>query len=254
MGRARGLNGEPRNSSQFIAIGLIAMLFFPPTRFRFISLIFCFIAFLFTASLSGMVYFVTGLIIWWFLRGRFSVYSWFLIIILLIVPLLIDIFSSGVFAGEGFLVTYFLEKFDRISNVGVLEIFDRTAVDFFIHNPYYLIFGAGPGLISLPATEFMNSDDISLYGDRIDSIPHMGIIQIISNCGIFGLLLFSVFLSKCLSRLRLASYHNVVPISTYQYSIVLIVLYFLQANLVLLILLAPLLAIARSNVRLPALT
>ncbi len=62
------------------------------------------------------------------------------------------------------------------------EVFDAAAIDFFIENPRHLIFGTGPGLISLAASEKR----------LINSLPHIGVLREISNYGLVG---FSLWLT-----------------------------------------------------------
>jgi hypothetical protein len=72
------------------------------------------------------------------------------------------------------------------------EAFDAGSIDFFITNPKHLVFGVGPGLIGLAST----TKDF-----RVDSLPHIGLVYLISNYGLVGFIIFSSFILICLSRL-----------------------------------------------------
>jgi len=71
-----------------------------------------------------------------------------------------------------------------------LEVFDRSAMRFLYANPEYLIFGTGPDLVSLPASDYVPRLARAIYGYRIDSVPHTGVISILANGGIIGVTLW----------------------------------------------------------------
>ncbi len=76
------------------------------------------------------------------------------------------------------------------------EVFDGTAINFFMHHPRHLIFGTGPGLVSIAASPYIIERDKATWTNRIDPLPHMGAVLLIANSGIVGLipLLLALFL------------------------------------------------------------
>lgn len=77
--------------------------------------------------------------------------------------------------------------------VARLEVFDRAAARFLLANPEHAIIGTGPDLISLPASSYVAGSARSIYGERIDSVPHTWLISTIANGGLLGLVLMGVF-------------------------------------------------------------
>jgi hypothetical protein len=71
-----------------------------------------------------------------------------------------------------------------------LEVFDRAAARFLWKKPLFAIIGAGPDLVSLPASEWIDEKAAKIYGDRIDSVPHTGLLWVISSTGMVGLSLW----------------------------------------------------------------
>jgi hypothetical protein len=83
-----------------------------------------------------------------------------------------------------------------------LEVFDAAGAAFFYFNPEYLFLGVGPNTISIPSSPFLSKRSKAIYGETIDSIPHMGFLQFLSRSGIIGILLISMFLFKIGSNLK----------------------------------------------------
>jgi hypothetical protein len=82
-----------------------------------------------------------------------------------------------------------------------LEVFDAAGVNFLNHNPKYYLAGTGPGLIYLPASEYMVARDVPIWGHKFEALPHMGLVLTICNAGVIGLLIllfgfFSAFKSQ----------------------------------------------------------
>jgi hypothetical protein len=74
-----------------------------------------------------------------------------------------------------------------------LEVFDRSAANFLYFNNVYFFIGVGPNLISLPASDYIDEDSKKIYGDKIDSVPHTGLINLISSGGLISLLFLILF-------------------------------------------------------------
>ncbi|MDZ4064106.1 MAG: hypothetical protein U1E22_05495, partial [Coriobacteriia bacterium] len=80
--------------------------------------------------------------------------------------------------------------------VAALEVFDRAAARFLLANPQYLLVGTGPDLISLPASRHISERASRIYGEQIDSVPHTGLLAIISRTGIPGLFLWALAVGR----------------------------------------------------------
>jgi hypothetical protein len=78
------------------------------------------------------------------------------------------------------------------------EVFDRAALNFFYNNPKFMFFGTGPNLISIPASDYIDSYSRLIYGNRIDSVPHTGLVNIFSRSGIVGFVIYLYFLYSIL--------------------------------------------------------
>jgi len=91
--------------------------------------------------------------------------------------------------------------------IAALEVFDRAAMRFLYYNPQYILFGTGPNLISIPASNYISFRASQIYGNRIDSVPHMGAIQIFSNYGLMGLFLWMVIIFYIYKSLTIR--HNI---------------------------------------------
>lgn len=76
------------------------------------------------------------------------------------------------------------------------EIFDRAALNFLYNEPLFFISGTGPNLISIPSSPYLTESAYSIYGDRIDSVPHTFLVNLISRSGIIGLILWFIFIIK----------------------------------------------------------
>jgi hypothetical protein len=81
-----------------------------------------------------------------------------------------------------------------------LEIFDASAFLFWLENPLYCLTGAGPGLVSLPASYYVPPGAYSIIWNEdvgVNSLPTHGVLLEISNSGLagLGLWLFQVGLS-----------------------------------------------------------
>jgi hypothetical protein len=74
-----------------------------------------------------------------------------------------------------------------------LEVFDRAAMNFMADNPIFMLIGTGPNTVSIPASDYIDSYSKLIYGNRIDSTPHSGLINSFSWAGLVGLLVLSRF-------------------------------------------------------------
>jgi hypothetical protein len=86
-----------------------------------------------------------------------------------------------------------------------MDILDGSALLFLYHNPLYLFVGAGPGLVSLPATAYLPPSKYFAWVSEtgINTPPTMGFMLELSNTGIIGLALWLII---CLSIFRAFKY------------------------------------------------
>lgn len=82
------------------------------------------------------------------------------------------------------------------------EVFDRAALNFLYEHPIYFISGTGPNLISIPASPYLTNTARIIYGDKIDSVPHTFLINLISRSGIIGLTLWLIFFFRFSHELK----------------------------------------------------
>ena len=70
-----------------------------------------------------------------------------------------------------------------------MDILDGPALLFLFSNPLYLLVGSGPGLVNLPATDYLPpSKDFNWAADTgINTPPSIGLVIELSNTGIIGL-------------------------------------------------------------------
>jgi hypothetical protein len=200
-GRARGLNGEPRTSGSLAAMGIILLLR-PQLRqqpWYVLLLLLHAAAIAFTTSTLGLILLVAGVLTLLAFTRRLDIVvavSVFGTVTLLVISAW---FGSSPFemwqqyTGER--VASREDVFDSRtpvdSFVQSLEIFDASALGFLLHRPEHLLFGTGPGLVSLPASDHVPAGNAqAIFGDRIDSIPHMGLLRVVSDSGLVGLLLW----------------------------------------------------------------
>jgi hypothetical protein len=93
-----------------------------------------------------------------------------------------------------------------------LDIFDLTAVLALQAHPLAAIFGAGPGLVTLPASNFIPDNDarwlwVGSAGEGITSLPSMGIVLEWANGGVIGVVLWIalvVAIIRCCSCLAVS--------------------------------------------------
>lgn len=76
------------------------------------------------------------------------------------------------------------------------EVFDRAALNFLYDEPFYFIIGTGPNMISIPSSPYLTAYDYSIYGNKIDSVPHAFMINLIARSGIMGLVLWFIFFTR----------------------------------------------------------
>jgi hypothetical protein len=200
-GRARGFNGEPRVSGSLAATGIIMLLrpgFLQSPKAVLLLFIHA-LGMAFTTSTLALILLLCGTGCLLVLTGRVAVLA-----IAGVAGALTVLFISAWF-GSSPLQLWMEYTGERISTrqeaigerllidslVQVLEVFDASALNFLYHNPQHLFVGVGPGLVSLPASHYVPPGDAqAIFGDRIDSIPFMGLLRTVSDSGLVGLVLW----------------------------------------------------------------
>jgi hypothetical protein len=77
-----------------------------------------------------------------------------------------------------------------------LEVFDRAAMNFMAYNPMFLLTGVGPNTVSIPSSSYIDAYGQQTFGDRIDSVPHSGLINAFTWSGLIGLFIIFMFYLK----------------------------------------------------------
>jgi len=211
LSRFRGLSYEPRGLGRICALGMLVSFFeiFNSRNIRLCVLFFGIIGFIFAGSTSAFIALTITLIIILFkniFKKKFIKISAGVLILTIII---ITVSSMNL----PIIKDYVLPRLNRIMEVedreygepfliADLEVFDRAAMRFLYANPQYTLFGVGPNLISIPASQYISLRASYIYGDRIDSVPHMGLIQIFSSYGFAGLFLWMVIIFSIYNTLR----------------------------------------------------
>lgn len=244
INRARGIQGEPRVNSQVLAFGIITLFIFNNIKYRRYLIIILMIAFYYSMSLSGIIFILVGVGVLFFSGTFYKKNKRGIIAILIAIPIGFSIpqVSNKVFSGFN---KYLLSKSVHINDHGGFEVFDASAISFLIDNPEYLFLGTGPGLISLPASDYIPLYAQRIYGNKIDSIPHMGIIQLVANTGFIGLFIWIIYFYKVYNNLKYMSKYqsNHLPSNLLKYSLILFIIYLLQVKIFILLMMAFLLTL-----------
>jgi hypothetical protein len=85
-----------------------------------------------------------------------------------------------------------------------LDVFDASALLFFLKNPHMAWIGTGPGLVSLPASSYVPPgvySEIWSADVGINSLPFHGLLLEVSNSGVVGLLTWCLSVALCLRAL-----------------------------------------------------
>lgn len=218
LGRSRGLVGEPRALGLSCAYGVMILLIGRKRMSRLwpLLLLINLLGLLITYSASSIALFVAGIVVTWIFftnRERLIVAGTAAVAATLI-------FLTSVMLPQQFATaTYTLSlRFDpEYKLAGIppgtwgqeiayrLDVFDSCALLFLIDQPVYALTGTGPGLISLPASEYVPPGLYSLIWTPetgINSPPYHGLLLELSNGGIFGLALWFVQVLSCWIALR----------------------------------------------------
>lgn len=218
LGRARGLVGEPRALGLSCTYGIMILLIGRNkiSPLWIVLLLLNLTALLVTYSASSMVLFTVGIFVsWLFFSNRERLVMAAIAGITVTIIFLASIFASDQFK---FAIETLSQRFDPdIKLAGIppgtfaqeiayrLDVFDASAMLFLLDQPFYALTGTGPGLVSLPASEYVPPGLYSLIWTPelgINSPPFHGPLLEISNSGVLGLFLWFAQVISCLIALR----------------------------------------------------
>lgn len=198
--RFTGLNVEPRTFGRIISIYLIGIIILTRTsidsiKFRKILILIAIIGLLLTMSASAIITLI--ICITYLLIFYYKLKPLHLAVCLVIALSCLKIVSENEIYRHHFENRLKQTLVENALNVipGVplwisgLEVFDASATAFLYKNPNHLLFGTGPNTVSIPASQYLSEYNKAIYGHNIDSVPHMGIINIIARSGIVGLII-----------------------------------------------------------------
>jgi hypothetical protein len=207
--RMRGFSYEPRGAGQVAAAGILLLLA-PASihryRWRVGLLVLHVTALTLTTATSGLLTLGVGLVVLTAIggTGKGKAAALALVIVgVFAVNVILQIDSGRSEVWERFFSERLSQETRPAAFYLPLEAFDATALDFFISNPQHLLFGVGPGLISLASTPYMTQQAVMFYGSRVDALPHTGLILVLSNGGLVSLALLLaavVSISRSLRR------------------------------------------------------
>lgn len=218
LGRVRGLVGEPRALGLSCTYGIMTLLIGRNRIFTLwiVLLLLNLTALLLTYSASSMVLFGVGIIVsWLFFSNRER-----LIIAGAACLTATIIFLASVFAPNQFklaIETLSLRFDPDIKLAGIppgtfgqeiayrLDVFDASALLFMLDQPLYALVGTGPGLVPLPASEYVPPGLYSLIWTPelgINSPPFHGPLLELSNGGVLSLFLWIAQVASCWIALR----------------------------------------------------
>jgi hypothetical protein len=223
--RVRGLNYEPRGLGLIAGTGLLLVFVSWGHLRRSLRLLAVGLtlvwALLLTTSVSAVVVLLAGSAALFFYERRIR--KWILVTtgcLLLVVSLVLLFPTPQYFADYADSASYRLstEKYymspsSLLEEFALrLEVFDTSALLFLYDNPLYIVTGTGPGLISIPATQYAPLGPRTFLSEEdrtpMVALPTMGSILELSNG---GLLLVFLWLIYILSTLR--SFHYLIQIT-----------------------------------------
>jgi hypothetical protein len=143
-------------------------------------------------STAGIIVLLVGLFSffgYFFLFTRFNLKS-------IIAPALsIIVISSGLaLYKKDNLLAHLKDRpylYERKSVIEKFEVLDAAALNFLAKNPIHLIFGTGPGLITIPTgKKYLVREDVLQWPNGLVALPHMGGVLQLSNGGLLGVILW----------------------------------------------------------------
>jgi hypothetical protein len=217
--RVRGLNFEPRSlgivSAHAIAIGVLYIAYRARTLLAMSAIGTAAAAMFLSASTSGLIAMASGLGAVWMSHRRVRGYMLRIAVLAVIAGGAIAAVNIGRVAALQHLLT---ERIGSTVRFGVatdwfhqivyrMEVYDASAALFLAANPWYAIFGTGPGLMSLPATPFLPVSPYYLEYVRtgLNSPPTMGWLLELSNGGVVAVVTWAGFVFSAARSLHWAA-------------------------------------------------
>lgn len=216
--RPRGLSFEPRGLGMATVYGLIVLIMMPGRLSfkRFSLTAINLLGLLASYSTSSLALLIAGLITAWTLLATRTR----LLIISVLALMLAFVALAPLFVPMQFSVAMqsIQERIDPTNklrgavaeNIGQeiayrLDSFDASALLFLLDQPQYMLIGTGPGMMLLPASDYVPPGVYQLLypKDRgLDGLPTQGLLLEISNSGILGLCLWLVQVAASYIALR----------------------------------------------------
>ncbi|HEX6288542.1 MAG TPA: hypothetical protein VFZ66_05085 [Herpetosiphonaceae bacterium] len=225
--RARGLSFEPRGLGMACAYGLMVLIVMPGrlSLHRQGLLGINLLGLLVSYSTSALVIFVAGLAAaWLFLsnRIRLTIASIMLATGALVAaaPLVVpDQFEVALRSVQQRLDPSSglrTEPPDHLGEVIAyrMDSFDASALLFLWDQPTYALIGTGPGMMLLPASEYVPPGIYRLIyppEKGLDGLPTHGLLLEVSNSGVIGLSMWLVQVFSCYGALRILARQRAEP-------------------------------------------
>ena len=188
--RFTALNIEPR---MFGLILVYVYVFLKLMNFSDKNLLLIVISIFLTISVSSIIIFLISFLYFnkknkYIVTATLSIL--FFLIAFLIIPFKDDLIL--IYKRLDLITTIDSNNDDYYSIFSILEVFDRAALNSLFNNKIYLITGFGPNTISIPSSDYIAPSSFNTYGGIINSVPHTGLINILSRSGFIFLLLFGI--------------------------------------------------------------
>jgi hypothetical protein len=226
--RPRGFAYEPRGLAQNLVYAILLTPFVKLKKWKYALIpFFAFVAIYFTISFTGMAILLGGIgllaIVYAFTRPRGLKLD--LRGFAFAVAATIGVFALLIILLPKTSTEHLNTRLDYLSQSNIaekLEVFDAASINFLNHQPKHYVFGTGPGLIYLPAGDYIVARDRPIWGNHFEALPHMGLVLLLSNSGIIGLILFCWAI-----YLGVKSKHKTHPL-LFAVGVLLVGLYFIQ--------------------------
>jgi hypothetical protein len=192
--RISSLGGEPKGLAVSLVIGITMLLYLKMSKnhasFKWINVWIILMLFVLITTLSTSGFFL--ILVPFLIVVVYNFYKVTENIPTKIILLLTFIFAFFVF--QDLIYVIIDARILTRSNVLLSEDIDDSIIKFLENNPIHLFFGTGLGNIHLHAINYIQ--DSNLYNLRLNEIfiSRYGYLKIVSESGIFGFLLFLIFI------------------------------------------------------------
>lgn len=222
--RILGFSNEPRIFGRLMVFSWFILFYFNSAGFKIkyikISLFIGFLLLIITLSFSSYILFSILFLTSILINLKFNIKNILIIFSLIVLTFIVinlpefdalsDIYYKVEMISSGRIIQQMEGEplfFTRF------ELFDRVALNHLYNNPINFITGTGPNLISIPASKYMDKSGQLNFGETINMIPGVGIINLISRSGLIGLSLFSISFFKLANKLKETSYSKLVGLN-----------------------------------------